>query len=138
MSPVLTSTLTLAGVIAAALPLLWLTAPAPPQEPPTTQQQPAEQQDVYATLTFSGAPSVIILRHNGTTLKEWHTPTAPADTTLSLPAADTIELEAEATWPADASGQNAITITLEPADKESRSSTRWGDSVLHDIFTFTW
>ncbi|MBQ2380113.1 MAG: hypothetical protein II295_06950 [Akkermansia sp.] len=138
MSPALTSLLTLGGVIVAGLPLLWLTAPAKPTPNTIEQQAPATMQEVYLTVHFSGSPSAITLRHDGATIAAWQAPTAELTAALQLPMSDTLELEAEAHWQPDTTGSNAITITLEPANRESRSCTRWGDALLHDIFTFTW
>lgn len=138
MSPALTSLLTLGGVIVAGLPLLWLTAPAQPAQQPVEAQAPTHTQEVYVTVHFSGSPACITLRHDGSPIAEWQAPTAELTTTLQLPQDDALELEAEAHWQPDTTGSNAITITLEPANRESRSCTRWGDALLHDIFTFTW
>ena len=138
MSPALTSMLTLGGVIVAGLPLLWLTAPAPPAQQPAEIKAPTNTQEVYITVHFSGTPTSISLRHDGTTIAEWQEPGEMQTCTLQLPQSDIIELEAEAHWQPDYTGSNAISITIEPANRESRSCTRWGDTLLHDIFTFTW
>ncbi len=137
MNPVLTAALTLTGVLAAGAPLLWLTAPAPTPHAEAERPQP-ETEEIYALIQFSGAPASIVLRHNGQTLAEYTAPTGSIETTLRLPAAATLEPEVEATWPEAQSGAQAISLTLERAGYEPRCCTRWGEGIVHDIFTYTW
>lgn len=137
MNPVFTAALTLAGVLAAGAPLLWLTATAPTQHTVTESMQ-AETEEIYALIQFSGAPASIVLRHNGQTLAEYTAPTGSIETTLRLPAEATLEPEVEATWPETQPGAQAISLTLERAGHEPRSCTRWGEGIIHDIFTYTW
>lgn len=138
MSPVQTVALTFVGVLAAGLPLLWLTAPVAAPAAQTNTALPPQKATVYATLQFSGNPHSIILRHQGETLATFTAPESPLETELLLPTTDTIELEAEVHGAELCNGAQALTITLEPAGREPRSETRWGDALLHDIFRFTW
>ena len=138
MNPVLTTTLTLTGVLAAGAPLLWLTA-APAVQKPAPQSAPmAQQEEVYAVIQFSGEPESITLRYQGQTLAEYKAPAGSIDTTLSLPEGATGELEAEAHWPESETGAQALTITLERSGREPLSCTRWGEGIIHDIFTYAW
>ncbi len=139
MNPVLKVSLTAAGIIAAGLPLLWLTAP-PSREVQSTVQEPQETlQTAYATLRFSGTPQRIILRYQGKTLAEISSPEfSPQELLLQLPEENTIELEAEVCWPDGTSGAQAFTITLEPTGREARSETCWAEGEMHDVFVFTW
>ncbi len=139
MNPVLTATLTLAGVLAAGAPLLWLTA-APAVQKPAPQSAPmAQQEEVYAVIQFSGKPESITLRYQGQTQAEYKAPEGGSiDACLILPAVDACELEAEAHWPESESGAQALTITLERSGREPHSCTRWGEGIIHDIFTYAW
>ena len=139
MSPALKVTLTLAGILLTGLPLVWLTATPAKQQVTETTPEEAAPRRLYATLHFSGQPEYIILRHNGMLIAELRTPQyAPQDITVELPSGKAIDLEAEASWADNLAGNNALTITLEPEGQQACSVTRWGDSLLHDIFTFTW
>ena len=139
MNPVLTATLTLAGVLLAGAPLLWLTASPAVQKPEPQLAAATQQEEVYTVIRFSGAPETITLRYQGQTLAEYTAPEGGSiDATLSLPAGDACELEAEAVWPADAAGAQALTIILERPGREPLSCTRWGEGIIHDIFTYAW
>lgn len=139
MNPVLKVSLTAAGIIAAGLPLLWLTAPLLREVQPTVQKPQETLQTTYATLRFSGTPQRITIRYQGKTLAEITSPEfSPQELLLQLPEENTIELEAEVCWPDGTSGAQAFTITLEPTGRETRSETCWAEGEMHDIFVFTW
>lgn len=139
MSPKLTLLLTFAGVLAAGVPLLWLTqSPEPPQMTSSaTAELPTEP--VFASLRATGAPSKMALRYHGRLLAEI-TDGCPWEGELNLPTEiAAAEIEVEALWPT--AGEQAVTLTLEPAGREACSCTRWADAAegkLHDIFTFVW
>ena len=138
MNPVLTATLTLTGVLAAGAPLFWLTASPTVQKPEPLPVSEARQEEVYAVIQFSGEPESITLRYQGQTLAEYKAPAGSIDTTLSLPEGAAGELEAEAHWPESETGAQALTITLERSGREPHSCTRWGEGIIHDIFTYAW
>lgn len=136
MSPRITFGLTLAGVLLAGAPLPWLTRTAP--APAETQQRVEEQESVYATLRVTGAPVKLCLRV-GTALYEL-TDELPWEGELPLPGGCAAsDIVVEAAWPEP--GEQAVTLTLEPDGRETRSCTRWADAAtgeLHDIFHFVW
>ena len=139
MNPVLTAMLTLAGVLLAGAPLLWLTVSPSVQKPEPQLASEPQQEEVYTVIRFSGAPESITLRYQGQTLAEYISPEGGSiDATLSLPAGDACELEAESVWPASSTGAQALTITLERSGREPLSCTRWGEGIIHDIFTYAW
>ncbi len=139
MNPVQKVSLTAVGIVAAGLPLLWLTAPPSREAQPTEQDVQETLQSVYATLRFSGTPQRITLRNQGKTLAELSSPElSPQELLLQLPVENTIELEAEVCWPEASTGAQAFTITLEPIGKEARSETCWAEGEMHDVFVFTW
>lgn len=142
MSPKLTTTLTVVGVLLAGIPLFHLTQEVPlrlqtPQqlcETPSTQGIYARVQFtgklLYGTLRFEGKDIATIAQHSDGL---W-------ETELFLPASDSHELEAELHW-AEGSPENAVSITLEPAQKPAQTVTRWtgaDGSILHDLFIFSW
>lgn len=139
MSPKLTLLLTFAGVLAAGVPLLWLTQkPESPQMPASAAaEQPTEP--VFATLRATGTPSEIALRYHGRLLVEIKD-ACPWEGELALPTEiSAADIEVEVLWPTP--GEQAVTLTLEPAGREACSCTRWADAgvgKLHDIFTFVW
>jgi len=145
MSPRLTCLLTLAGVVLAGVPLLPLTQPRIPGEEPypsTAVPRQETAQPVHLTLRFTGKPDALILRYEGEDIASMPPGTpSPWETDLMLPlSASSVELEAEATWPAP-SPENVLTIELAPSGHPSRTDTQWsgGDgSLLHTIFTFSW
>ncbi len=139
MSPGLTLILTFAGVLAAGVPLLWLTQKPVSPQPPAAASAGQQVSAVFATLRATGAPSKMVLRYHGRLLAEI-TDGCPWEGELNLPAEiAAAEIEVEALWPTP--GEQAVTLTLEPAGREACSCTRWADAAegkLHDIFTFVW
>lgn len=143
MRPAYTFGLTLVGILLAGIPLLQLTAKAPQRAPIRADMQEAPgTQQLFVRVQFTGKPTSCILRYEGHDLA-----TLPADTTASpwelelpLPQLAQLELEAEIHW-AEGSPENAVSITLEPAQKEPRTDTRWtgeDGALLHDLFLFSW
>lgn len=142
MSPRISFLLALAGVLAAGVPLLWLTAPAPAAATSPHAPSPEGHEPVYMTLRFTGNPTQGTLRLDGEDIATLPAGCrSPWETELSLPSrASLLELEAELHWP-EGSPEQAVTINLEPLGKEARRDTQWtgsNGSLLHAIFTFTW
>lgn len=137
MSPKLNFLLTLAGLAAAGLPLLWLTQThehahagcCHHHEHAEGGEHAAMHAETYADLRFDGEGSVSV-RHRGQLIGSFNT--SPAE--LRLPHGAR-ELEIEARW-AEV-GEHAVTLSLEPPQEASQSCTRWvNGGELHDIFTF--
>ncbi len=139
MSPKLTLFLTFAGVLAAGVPLLWLTQKPVSPQPLAAASAGLQETAVFATLRATGAPTEMALRYHGRLLAEI-TDGCPWEGELNLPTEiAAAEIEVEALWPTP--GEQAVTLTLEPAGREACSCTRWADAAegkLHDIFTFVW
>ncbi len=141
MSPALSATLTLAGAIAAGLPLLWLTAPSPSQAQATASASPSDQKVVHASMYFSGEPAQITLYHEAQPIATFSAPVTENHFTLALPAGDTLEIEYDIVWPDNTAGWKGFTLHLEPEGLESRTETMWTspeETQLHDIFYFRW
>ena len=142
MRPALTFGLTLIGVLLAGSPLLHLTAKAPQRVAvsPAIQEAPSTEL-VFAKVQFTGTPTACTLRYEGQDLATMPVgSTSPWELELQLPRQKNWELEAEIHWP-DGSPENAVSITLEPAQQEPRSDTRWtgeDGTLLHDLFIFSW
>jgi hypothetical protein len=65
---------------------------------------------------------------------------SPWKVALELPRSKRLELEAEIQWQ-EGSAENAVSITLTPAQENGSTDTRWtgeDGSLLHDLFIFTW
>lgn len=141
MSPALTATLTLIGVIAAGLPLLWLTAPPPVIEHAAGDHEKIrENVSTHATLHFNAAPTQLTLWREGREIADFSSPISPLVLPLMLPADDgAAEIEIRIIWNDDSSGQNGATLILEPDGRERRSNTVWTEgNELHDVFYFQW
>ncbi len=140
MSPALTATLTLTGVIAAGLPLLWLTATPPVKElSAAANVSSREEEQVHATLHFNALPAQLTLWHEGCEIANITSPISPLSFPLTLPAENSIEIEVRVIWSEDSSGQNGATLILVPDGREQRSDTIWtGENELHDVFYFQW
>ena len=96
---------------------------------------------LFARVQFTGKPKACTLRYEGQDLATMPAnATSPWEVELPLPQQNKLELEAEICWP-EGSPENAVSITLEPAQKEPRTDTRWtgeDGSLLHDLFIFSW
>lgn len=140
MSPRCTFLLTLAGVLLAGLPLPWLTRVAESPAVQSAQKTVEAEEPVYATLRCTGKPRCIALRYGGGELLSVAASDLPWEGELMLPwGLRSAELEVEAAW--EEPGEQAMTLTLEPAGRPESSCTRWADAAegtLHDIFTFVW
>ena len=142
MRPAFTFSLALLGVLLAGAPLLYLTAEPPRRE---VQVDPALEKPsttlTYAEVQFTGKPTACTLRYEGNdvaTMPEGAE--SPWKIALQLPNCKRIELEAEILWP-EGSAENAVSVTLTPAQQNSSTDTRWtgpDGSLLHDLFIFSW
>lgn len=56
--------------------------------------------------------------------------------TLTLPAAESYDIEVQAVW--EDEGLHALTLTLDVPRRETRSVTCWGYKVLQQLYSFTW
>lgn len=62
--------------------------------------------------------------------------TALWEPTLTLPAAETYDIELVAEWEEDA--PHALTLTLDVPRRDTRSLTRWGEKNLRTLLRFSW
>lgn len=142
MTPALKVSLTLTAVLAAGLPLLWLTA-SPPAATPQQSTAPGAPglRRVNASLYFSGEPRSITLWHAAEELIHFDSPVGPCHFTLNLPIDDSTEIEYEINWLNGTPGMKGCTLYLEPEGLDTRSESMWTmpeDNLLHDIFYFRW
>lgn len=56
--------------------------------------------------------------------------------TLTLPAAETYDIEVLAVW--EDEGLHALTLTLDVPRRETRSVTHWGEKTLRTLYRFSW
>lgn len=144
MSPAFTFSLTLVGVVAAGLPLIWLTGNSPRPAAAVQVETPQEQRTVIvpATIRFTGEPVSIRIRHKGEELACMQTAEiSPWMPDLTLPEDDKeLELEVEAVWPEGTVTEQALSVTLEPDGLPAAEQTHWstgGTNTLHSLYTFT-
>lgn len=147
MSPLVRITCCLLGIAAAGVPLIFFTlpqdTPAPALEPAA---EPAACAPVPALLRYTGAPSQIIIRHEGAELCRISPQEGEASWqgTLLLPPMDagaSLELELECLWSPAVDSAQAVTLELTPPHLPSARDTQWADSAqepLHSIFSFQW
>ena len=139
MSPRATFLLTLLGVLLVGIPLPLLTRKAERMPVVTQAEGVAEMKTTYATISFTGQPGSIRLRHIGGDWLELNPTLNRNELELELPALATLELEIQAEWKSPA--LQAISLTLEPEGRDALMQTLWkeeGCCELHDIMTFTW
>lgn len=138
MSPRLTFTLTLLGVLLAGAPLVALTGKRPAAPEAATAVVPQETCCMLAEVRFDGAPTSLRLLHLGHELAALPAGTASTWVTeIALPP-HTAELELQAEWPNAA--QHAVNITLTHGG-ESATDTQWSDPAatsLHTLFNLSW
>lgn len=95
----------------------------------------------YVRLQFAHVPEKVSVRLGDQLLMDEKT-AAPAATmmteaSLVIPK-EGLELLVQATWPTG-TPSTAITVELEPDEKEARSQTYWSaDSSLSQIYSFVW
>lgn len=95
----------------------------------------------YVRLRFAHVPEKVSVRLGGQLLLDEKTtnPAATMETeaTFVIPK-EGLELLVEATWPTG-TPSTAITLELEPDEKEARSQTHWSaDAALSQIYSFVW
>ncbi len=138
MSPRATFLLTLLGVLLVGIPLPILTAE---HTSATTapEERVTEIEFIYASISFTGHPGSMRLRHSNGEWIELDTTSNQNEFELEFPKQAGIELEIQAEW--NDTALHAVSLTLEPTGRESIMKTLWkeeGRSELHDIMTFTW
>ena len=139
MSPRATFLLTLLGVLLVGIPLPLLTRKVERTAAVPAAEGMAETEIAYATISFTGNPSSIRLRHCGGEWMELDTSLNQYEMELALPKQPSIEVEIQAAW--ENSGVQAVSLTLEPMRRESIMKTLWkeeGSPALHDVMIFTW
>lgn len=156
MTPKCTFFLTLLGVAAAGVPLLWLTRPAPLPAVATEQAGTApaggtgprpELVPVYARVQFTGSPEMLRLSVQGKLQAELSGEAAGGtlpepgvwETELMLPLPlNSLELEVQAQWKDEE--PQAVTVTVEPPRQPARKETLWSapGGVLYDFCALVW
>ena len=137
MSPRLTFTLTLLGILLAGAPLPVLTGRTAGVQEAAPAAAP-ETCGAMAEVRFDGAPTELRLLCRGREVAALpQGAQSPWMAELALPAG-AVELELQAAWP-DAA-QHAVNITL-TRGAESAADTQWSDpaaTTLHTLFSFPW
>jgi hypothetical protein len=139
MSPRATFLLTLLGVLLVGIPLPLLTRQAESTPAVTPAEALGETEHTYATISFTGQPRSIRLRHSGGEWLELDPTMNRNEFELELPKQPGIELEIQAEW--HDSALQAVSLTLEPTGRETVMKTLWkdeGSTGIHDILSFTW
>lgn len=141
MPPVLRFCLTLAGALLFGWPLAAMLQRMPANAPAPVPAHPAQATaPAVLTVHFTGEPTRLAVYRGAkciATLPGGET--SPWEAEIDLPEnARTLELRADGEWPAD-SGEQAVTLELEPMRQRTREATRWAQQGrMNDIFTFTW
>lgn len=143
MSPILRISLSILGVLLMGLPLYHLTIKAAPQKTYAALPPAQAQESINARIRYTAKPQSIILRYQGKVILQLISPPeAEWQGQLELPAqAAQIEVEIEAQWPDGKSGAQAASLELSPAKRSSQEQSLWlaeNESLLHDIFIFSW
>ena len=139
MSPRATFLLTLLGVLLVGIPLPLLTRKVERTAAVPAAAGMTETEIAYATISFTGNPGSIRLRHSGGEWMELDTSLNQYEMELALPKQPSIEIEIQAAW--ESSVTQAVSLTLEPMSRESIMKTLWkeeGSPALHDVMIFTW
>ncbi|WP_050026355.1 hypothetical protein [Verrucomicrobium sp. BvORR034] len=126
-----------------AVPLSHLTFARPAVVQPQTGKPAAIPDGIhtYLRLRFAHVPEKVSVRLGDQLLMDEKT-AAPAATmtteaSLVIPK-EGLELLVQATWPIG-TPSTAITLELEPDEKEARSQTHWtADSAFSQIYSFVW
>ena len=143
MSPLTRFLLTLAGVLLAGVPLVYLTSPRGNEQATLPlSQQPEPTLRTHLSLRYTGVPISATLRYEDDIIAEIApAPASPYECFIDLPANCQIaDIEVEIHWPEN-SPENAVTLTAEPQGRPSRTETQWtgsNGSLLHSIFTLSW
>ena len=144
MTPLTRFLLTLVGVLLAGVPLVYLTMAPRGRETHEqgTPQQQTQSLRTFLTLRYTGSPHSATLRHEDEVIAEIApATTSPYECFIDLPAdTKSADIEVEIHWPEN-SPENAVTLTLEPQGRPTRTETQWtgsNGSLLHSIFSLTW
>lgn len=147
ISPVRQILWTVAAAILLAVPLYQLTRPAKggigslvSNDPPA----PFVLTGCVMTVKCASVPQSLVIRYQGTVMFDLARTDSP-DTTMEAelvipdPNGDSVALTVEASWGPDSTGDQPMTITMEPDKLPARSVTRWSHGPnLNDLFSFTW
>lgn len=104
-----------------------------------------EQEHAHEDTTQFRVPATILSSHPTLSLKLMLGDRVLAETnsvgtlwepTLTLPAAETYDIEVVAVW--EDEGTHALSLTLEVPRRETRNVTHWGDKVLRQLYRFSW
>lgn len=129
------------GLVAVPLSHLTFARPAVVQIQKGKPAATAEGVHSYVRLRFAHVPEKVSVRLGEQLLMDEKT-TSPAATmgaeaTFVIPK-EGIELLVQATWPAG-TPNTAITVELEPDEKETRSQTHWSSNLaFSQIYSFVW
>lgn len=138
---------TLAAVLL-AVPLYQLTRPAADRHPhvllPGTTPNVVATTGCVMTVKCAVVPQSLLIRHDKTVLfdlSQTDTPDTTMEAELQIPVPDgyPFALTVEANWGGQSTGDQPLTITLEPDSLPASSVTRWshGPSLI-DLYSFSW
>lgn len=148
MSPRTATLLTAIGLLAAGAPLPFLMHP---QEHGEHHHHHGccghhhEHEHAHEDAALFRVPATILSSHRTLSLKLMLGDRVLAESdsggtlwepTLTLPAAESYDIEVQAVW--EDEGQHALTLTLDVPRRETRSVTQWGEKALHTLYRFSW
>lgn len=145
MSPRIVFCLTLAGVLAAGVPLWHLTgrsaAPSAAVDSAPADAEPGEVR-VWMSIRYTGTPELVKVVCGGRDIVRCTDNTEGAwEGEVMLPTAGLQELEVLACWPESAAeGVQAVGVSITPPGRGETSDTQWtfpGETELHSVYTFT-
>lgn len=136
---------TLLAAVLLAVPLYRLTMPAAAVSVRDTGGVPEKAENEVACLLAVrcvSAPEKLVVRLGGKVvfdLAEESEFSPRMEKDVLLPLRKKMEFHLEAVWPETESGDQPITVSIEPDGMEERSATRWSHGrTLNDIFSFSW
>ena len=148
MSPRTATFLTALGLLAAGVPLPFLMHPQEHGEHHHHHgccEHHHEQEQAHEDTAQFRVPATILSSHRTISLKLMlgDRVLAKSDSvgtlwepTLTLPAAETYDIEVVAVW--EDEGTHALSLTLEVPRRETRNVTHWGGKVLRQLYRFSW
>lgn len=128
-----------------AVPLSQLTFARPDEMPAIAarvEKEPSDKVPTFIRVRLAHVPTSLSLKVDGHELLPSEQQ-KPDETDLSLNAeisipADGLEIFVTAAWP-DGTPETALTLDLEPSEKENRSLTNWSSgNQLSAAYTFRW
>lgn len=152
MSPRSATFLTALGLLAAGAPLPFLMhtheesehhhhACCGHEHHEHTADEHATEYRVPATVRCSAPLTSLEIRLGDRVLYQARDCGTVSDFTLTLPAADSYELEIFAGWineDPQAEAPQALSLTLDVPRRETRTVTQWDVVAVHTIFRFSW